>query len=418
MIPRIFNQTGVPHEYRSIFLHLYFDIAWFGVLSGSAVNFLNIYATRIGASGLQIGLIGAMSAVVNLFLAIPAGRWLEKRDTNRAIFWAAVVYRIGYLPFILLPLIPSETFQIAAIIVLTFLMAIPLTPLGVGFNALFAEAVPNEYRAHVAGIRNVMFALAFMLTSILSGAILDRIIFPLNYQVVFGIGALGAAMSTVHIYFIKPVESVPLTLQPKPDADSVSMAKSTFRSATGVLRLDIWRTGFKNVLLALFVFHFAQYIPIPIFPIYNVRVLNLTDENIGIGTACFYLTVLIGSTQLRRIAHRIGNKKLTGWSVALMSVYPFLLALSSQVWHFYSLSLVSGLNFAMMSGSYANYMLENIPEDDRPSHLAWYNIILNAAILISSLAGPALASQTGLVPALLLIALLRVLSGLSILKWG
>jgi predicted MFS family arabinose efflux permease len=82
------------------------------------------------------------------------------------------------------------------------------------------------------------------------------------------------------------------------------------------------------------------------------------------------------------------------------------------------LSLISGLNFAMMSGSYANYMLENIPADDRPSHLAWYNIILNAAILIGSLAGPALAGQLGLVEALLIIAALRFFSGISILKWG
>jgi MFS family permease len=121
---------------------------------------------------------------------------------------------------------------------------------------------------------------------------------------------------------------------------------------------------------------------------------------------------------LRKLAHRIGNKKLTGWSVSLMSVYPSLLALSSQVWHFYGLSLISGLSFAMMSGSYANYMLENIPADDRPSHLAWYNIILNAAILISSLGGPLMADQLGLVRALLLIAALRFFSGLAILKWG
>jgi len=101
-----------------------------------------------------------------------------------------------------------------------------------------------------------------------------------------------------------------------------------------------------------------------------------------------------------------------------MSLYPLLLAFSSEVWHFYAVSLISGLNFAMMSGSYANYMLEHIPPDDRPSHLAWYNIILNAAILIGSLAGPLVADGLGLVNALLVIAALRFLSGLSILKWG
>jgi hypothetical protein len=43
--------------------------------------------------------------------------------------------------------------QIWALIVITFFMAIPLTPLSVGFNALFGSV--RSYRFRVAGIRNV-----------------------------------------------------------------------------------------------------------------------------------------------------------------------------------------------------------------------------------------------------------------------
>ena len=417
LLTGLFRQAAVPPEYRNNFHHLYFDIAWFGVLSGSAVNFLNVYATRLGATGFQIGLIGAMSAVVSLLLAIPSGRWLQNRSTGKAMFWTSVFYRAGFFLFIFLPLLLNESQQIIAIIVITFIMAIPLTPLGVGFNALFAEAVPNDHRAHVAGIRNVMFALMFMLTSVISGTILDRLPFPIGYQIVFAIGAFGAAMSSYHLYFIQPLKTDSPARPSQPAPDSVSQAFSP-RNISSILRMDIWKTHFKNVLLTFFAFHFAQYLAVPIFPIYNVRVLQLTDNHLGIGTACFYLTVLIGSTQLRRIAHRVGNKNLTGWSVALMAVYPFLLSISTQVWHFYGLSLIGGLTFAMTSGAYANYMLEHIPADDRPSHLAWYNVILNAAILIGSLVGPMLGDTLGLSQALLVIAVLRFLSGLSILKWG
>src|SRR5436190_21111755 len=150
MFNKLLRQTAVPDQYRRNFLHLYFDIAWFGVFSGSTVNFLNVYATRIGATGLQIGLIGAMSAVVSLFLAIPTGIWLQKRNIGHAIFWTSVFYRIGFLAFALLPLLFNHNGQITFIIVITFFMVIPLTPLSVGFNALFAESVPSEYRSHVA----------------------------------------------------------------------------------------------------------------------------------------------------------------------------------------------------------------------------------------------------------------------------
>ena len=63
-------------------------------------------------------------------------------------------------------------------------------------------------------------------------------------------------------------------------------------------------------------------------------------------------------------------------------------------------------------------LLERIPEDDRPAHLAWYNLVLNASVLVGTLAGPLIAGWTGLVTALIIIGGLRFLAGLAILKWG
>ncbi len=417
MLNRLFRQNAIPQEYHSNFIHLYFDIAWFGVLSGSTVNFLNIYATRIGATSFQIGLIGAMAAIVSLFLAIPSGHWLEKRNLRKSIFWTSVAYRIGYLLFVLLPWVFNASGQIVAIIAVTFLMAIPLTPLGVGFNALFAEAVPNEYRAHVAGIRNVMLAITFMLTSLLSGYLLDAIPFPLGYQIVFALGFIGAAMSSVHLFFIKPLKSgnAPLPDSPLP-ASTTSAAPH--RNISSLIRLDIWNTPYRTTLLALFGFHLAQYLAIPIFPIFNVRALHLNDNQIGIGTALFYLTVFLGSTQLHSIVHRIGNQRLTGWGVIGMGLYPIFIGLSRNAIHFYFASAVGGVVWAMAGGAYANYMLEHIPANDRPPHLAWYNMILNIAVLVGSLAGPAISDQIGLFAALMLFGILRFIAGIAILRWG
>ena len=412
----IFQQSDVPEKYRSNFAHLYFDIAWFGVLSGTAVNFLNVYATRLGATGFQIGLLAAMAAVVNLFLAIPAGRWIEKRHTGRAVFWSSVVFRIGYFFWIPLPWLFDAQGQIWALIILAFFMAIPLTPLGVGFNALFAESVPDRFRAQVAGTRNVTFAIAYMLTSLMAGTILKSLPFETGYQVIFAIGAFGAAMSSYHIYHVTPLEeTAPLSVSPIPAPTPQTDSPRGIHSA---LRLDIWKTPFRNVLLVLFFFHFTHFLPTPIYPLYNVRVLNLNDNNIGIGTALYYLTVLIGSTQFRRIAHRYGNKLVTAWGAAGMAIYPLLLAFSKNTWQFYGLSFIGGFLFAMINGAYINYMLEKIPPNDRPSHLAWYSIILNTAILTGSLIAPAIADMAGLVNALILIGILRILAGLSVHKWG
>lgn len=413
----LFRQSDVPEEYRSNFIHLYFDIAWFGILSGTAINFLNVYATRLGATGLQIGLLTATSAVVNLFLAIPAGYWLSKRHTGRAVFWSSIAFRIGYFLWIPLPWLFDAQGQVWVLIILTFLMAIPLTPLGIGFNALFAEAVPDRYRARVAGMRNVTFAIAYILASLAAGFILETTPFTEGYQIIFAIGAIGAAMSSYHIYHVKPLPdgAIAPPSAPIPVSDP---RPSSPRGLTAALRLNIWRTGFKNVLLTLFFFHMVHYLTTPVYPIYNVRVLHLNDSHLGNGTAFYYLTMLIASTQLGRIVQRHGHKKVTGWGVAGMSLYPIMLAFAQNVWQFYALSFLGGFLFALVNGAYANYMLENIPANDRPPYLAWYTIIFNFAVLTSSLLGPAVAEWMGLAPALIAFGILRIVAGIAILKWG
>ena len=250
VLSRLFS-SDIPQEHRWNFIHLYFDIGWYGVLAGSSINFLNIYAARLGANGFEIGLLTAMGAIMSLTLAIPAGHWIETRPVGKAVFWSSVIYRVGFLLWIPLPWLFGNSGQIWALIILALLMAIPLTPLSVGFNALFASSVPNEYRAHVAGIRNVVLSITYMISCVGSGYLLNQLAFPIGYQIVFGIGFFGAMMSSLHLYLIKPVKtSDGKAIHPEPEpiqSPERTTQRSSFFSA---IRADIWKTPFRVVLFA------------------------------------------------------------------------------------------------------------------------------------------------------------------------
>jgi MFS family permease len=296
-------------------------------------------------------------------------------------------------------------------------MGIPLTVQAIGFNALFAAAVPLEWRASVAGIRNMLYSVTYMLSALGAGWLLVHLAFPVGYQVVFGIGGFAALMSCAHLFFVRVQPSVPFTPDPPLAPVQAENEKPAVRSRwLSNLRLDIWLTPFAGVLLAMLGLHLTQYLAIPLFPLFSVNVLHLTDQNIGIGTALYYLTSMLGSTQLNRIVRRLGHRKVTGLGFMIMSFYAGLMPFAHSAYGYYFISVIGGFSWALMGSAYMNYVLESIPENDRPAHLAWYNIVLSASILVGSLVGPLIAGFIGLAAALFVAGVVRLLAGYALFK--
>lgn len=430
------NQGPTPAALRANFTHLYWDIAWFGVLSGSAISFLTVYATRLGGNAFQIGLLTAGPAIVNLIATLPTGRWLETRPIGPAVFWSATFHRLFYLLWVIMPWLLLPKLEIWAYILVTLLMSIPGTGLAVGFNALFADAVPPEWRPHVTGVRNAVLSVTFIVTSLACGLILETMPFPQSYQVVFAIGALGAAASTAHLFFVRPLSDG--RLQPSrrwyrlgdlaspgrfhgvtdQGRSAIGLRFLTRSGGKNLLRLEILRGPYGIVVAGLFAFHVAQYLAIPLFPLVWVNRLGFTDGLISQGQALFYAAVFVGSTQLSRAAQRLGNQRVLAVGVLLLAGYPAITALMQGAPAFLLVSLLGGLGWSFAGGAIANYILERTPDNDRPAHLAWYNLALNAAILLGSLLGPLLAGWIGLVAALMVAAIARALAGLFIWRKG
>ena len=406
----------VPEEYRAMFKHLYWDISWFGVLNGSILAFLTVYATRLGATSEQIGFIGAAPAVVALIFTFAARRWLEKRSVHQGVFWGSVLHRIFYLFFPFLPFFFDNLTQVWVIIGATLLMSVPAVVLNIGFNALFAEAVPAEWRSYVSGVRNACFSLTTIVSTIVCGQLLETVVFPVGYQVVFAIGFVGAAMSSVELWFVRPKETIQVS--PPAAITSGTSGRRAFNNFKQMLRVDILRGPFQRTLLLFFFFHLFQYLAIPIFPIYMVNTLKLSDQVIGLGSGLFYVTVFIGSLFGSRMVGRWGNQKMTGAGVALLCVYPILLIFSKTLTVFSITSLAGGLAWSIVNVAYINYLLEKVPAGDKPAYLAWYHLLANVAILIGSLGGPVVAEAVGLVGALLIFGIGRFLAGSAILRWG
>lgn len=420
-----------PTEQRFYNRHLYAEIAWYGVLAGSTLSFVVIYITRLGATPAQLGWINAGPALVALLATLPIGRWLSKQHIGGAITWTAVVHRLAFGLFAVFPFVLPPSAQIWAYIALTLVMAVPGTILSVGFNSLYAAAVPPEQRGHVAGIRNALVALTLVISSLVSGFILDRFPQTQGYAVVFVIGFVGGLVGLYHLAMLRTLrgdEGIDKSKVRSTMGDNFrgsgavlstgamrpGIALRIFARGRVILRPEIMRTSFGLLVIALALFHFAQFIPAPIFPIFLVDGLKLSDQQISLGTALFQFCVFLGSFQIGYLTRRKGNLWITVIGIFFLSLYPLAMALASSMTHYLIASVLGGLAWALVGGALANYVLEVAPEDDRPAHLAWYNIALSLGVLVGSLAGPLLSDAFGLRWALFIAFALRALSACAV----
>ena len=426
------STTVLTRELRANFFHLYFDIFWFGLLTGSTMSFLAVFAARQGASGYEVSLLSAGPAVINLFFSLQAARRLEGRSLVRSTFLASLLTRLGYVMLIPVPGFLAARGQVWAAILITLGMSVPGTLLAIAFNALLADVVPPEWRGQVVGRRNAVLALSTIVSSLGCGALLDHIDFPWNYQIVFGIGAVGAFMSSFHLSRLRlpaepPVHVGRLLLDlARPGLMRFS---DSIRSAVGMrfltrapgrplLRMDTLRGPF-GVLMAVYLFLYAsQYAGVPLYPIYNVRELALTDGEISLGTALYYTSALLASMRLDLISGRIGHRGTLVTGALSFGLYPLFLFFAHSVHLFLIGSFVSGLTWAVMNGGTVNRLMERVPADDRPAHMALHNLALNIGILGGSLAAPVLIDELGLRPAMLTVAGLRLLAGVLLAFWG
>ncbi|GAP09482.1 major facilitator superfamily [Bellilinea caldifistulae] len=414
MIRRLFSPAQpVPAELRRNFLHLYLDIAWWGLLNGSILVFLGVYASRLGASTFQLGLLTASPALMNLLFTFPAGSLLERKPVARVTRWSALLMRLFYFLLIPLPvLLPAGT-QVWVILAITLLMNIPGTLIAIAFNAFFAEAVPPEWRGQVAGVRNALFSITTMVTALTVGLILDRTPFAIGYQIVFGIGAFGAMMSAFHLWLVR--------LPDKPAvAPSFNGIQKELRAAEKAplkalrlqaLRLDVLSGAFGRLLVLIFVYQLGVYLIGPVVPKYQVNVLQLSDVTISQASALFWVAHFIGSLQSRRLSQRWGFQRMTGWGLMIVTITLVMFTFSFQRWIYLLHSLIGGIGWAWIAGGLINFVLERIPADDRPSHLAWFNLINNAAALLCGLLAPLIAGWIGMAATLLLAAALRLVVG-------
>lgn len=387
--------------------NLYGDIAWYGILSGIVSSFLAVFTIRLGGTDTQVGLLSALPALVAIFVSIPGARFVERETSSLSVLIiTAIAHRIGYLLLALLPIffITESAWIVVAI---TGLQTIPQAVANVAFTDMFARTVKTEHRARVVSVRNILIGITSTASAFAAGKLLDWLVFPMNYQVLFTIG-FGASM--VSAYYLTRIR-LPRESKPSPRNENATSGAG-IRGYLKTLRAS---PGFTRFTFVSFIFQWGLYFTAPLYSIFWVRTLNATDGWIGLINMVGSATTVIFYPLWARLTSRRGNRLAMIITTAGLAGYPFFLAIFPNLEWTLFVSFWGGIFSSGQALSFFNGLLEVCPERSRAVHIGAYTALASIAMFLSPILS---TSLTGLftVPALLLVGAAMRLFG-SFLFW-
>lgn len=377
---------------------LYHEVFWSGIANAVAA-FNGVFAVRLGASDVLIGVMTSIPPLIVALITLPAGQWLERRTRQLPLILSTILlYRLGFLLIALMPFIVMEG-RALAFVGIILLMTIPTPVFGVGFNSLLADVVPERRRATVVGWRNIILVAVTAVVTFLAGRGLDVITFPLNYQ---GFYLLSFLAALVALFWLSRLEVPEAPLRKKPDGTPRSSL-----TWSGTRELLASHPGYPRIILNTLVYGIGPWMVAPLYTIFYVRTLGASNSWIGLLTTITSLSGIAGYYLWQKGITRWGDRRVLAWTMIICALYPGLAGLSPSLTPILVLGAIYGLIVPGLNLSHFNTLLKVCPADRRPSALALYTMIMNVGAFISPLIAVALADLAGV----------RTMLGIGTLFW-
>jgi MFS family permease len=386
------------------------EIFWASIL-GVAAAFNAAFAVRLGAQNTHVGLLSSLPALLAALISIPAGRFLERRAQRKTwVLGSLFLHRLGFLLVILVPWLPGMTNKGAVLVALLVAIGAPAHFFGVGFNSMLADVIPERRRAAVFATRNIINTGILSVGMLLAGQWLNSITFPVNYQVMYGVGFLASMLSSFYLLKIQV-----------PDASAASRKTGGARSLKARWRelREIARTesNFVRIIVDTLLYGLGAWAAAPLYILYFVRELDASDAWIGLHGMVANVTAIAGYALWRHLIERWGTSRSLKLTVMGAGLYPLLLGL---IPHLTPILFVAGLNGLIVPGvnlSHFTTLLKVCPQDRRPSFIGFYTTVMNVGAFLSPLVGVALADHFGLGPTLIGCGIFWLLGALMFRVW-
>ncbi len=392
---------------RKNFINVQIDAIGIG-MANAASQFLPVFLTRLGASSIEVGLLTSMPAMTGLILALPLGRFLQSRRQIVPWFSAArlAVVSCYALTGLLSFLVPDQA-QVRMILLIWAAATVPQTMVAVGFSVVMSAVAGPKLRYELMSRRWSVLGVTTAITVAAVGQLLDRVIFPANYQIAFLGLSLGGLVS---FYFSSHI------LLPDAQVHQIQTNGNFRKRIKDFVLLIRAQKEFLRFSLKRLVFQFGITLSLPLLPLYYVREIGASDAWIGIINTAQASILLIGYFLWTRESRIRGSRFVLGWTTFGLMLYPALVASTHRVELIVIYAGLAGIFQAGLDLVFFDELMRTVPAEYSATFVSIAQSMTYLASIFAPLLGTLIADQFGLGIGLLASAFIRMIGFLLFIR--
>ena len=322
---------------------------------------------RLTGSAVVIGVVGAVQPLSKGFVPILSGNFISSMPHKKGFL--IVMMSVGRLPLWILGLallwIPAAPawFWATVLLLVQILFWFGDSAGDPAWMDMVGKAVGDDRRGRFFATRQVVGGLLSVAAGGVVAAVLglDDLPFPANYGVVILIGAL--------IYLANVGTFVGLVERPSKTSARLPLG-ALIRRLPAYLRRN---PTFARTMLVLVLFNMAR-ISMPFFIVFGRQIFGLADSALGIIIPVQMAGRISGALLWGFVGDRFGHQRAIR-GVTILSILPALMALGVSLADLPVAPVVPfALIFFVLGFSlegwppYINYMLDIVPEHERPMY--------------------------------------------------
>ncbi len=380
---------------------LYIEMLFQSIAGAGALSFVAVFLVRLGAPNWLVGVHTSLPALVTILAVLPMGAYVRRqRNLVRVVNGARIVFRSAIASYAFLAYLPV-TVAPFILVVAEGLLAIPGAALNVAQTTILGRATTPERRPTMLSTRMAVHGLMASAVGLLAGQWLDRVVYPLNYQLLFVSALVAGVGSVITLSRIRLPEVAPQQVAARP------------RMGVGqVVALIKGAPAFRDYAIASFVFRMGLHLPIALYSIYRVRTLGASDAWIGILLTIQRFLSVFGYIALSRLLARANSRRWLWLSCLGVAFYPIAMALARTPQQLVASALIAGLFMPGLDIFMTNTLFQVSSEEERPSFVAANTLLANVTAFAAPLLGTLIADLAFIRLALIVATVLRIAGAL------